>query len=347
LNKTRSRRPTGSEEVQREIENGKRVPCYLLYGEEDFERDALCSWLMKALAPDQARDFNIDVFRGEDLAIEDILRVCSSYPLMAAHRLVVLRGCEKLSAEVCRKLEAVVDAPLETTVLVAVGGKIDMRRRFFQRLAGLGRAVEFRVPFDNQLPEWIQQYARRRGVLMDGQAADLLRIYVGGNLRELASEIDKLAIYIGAEERITRKAVEEVVGASRSVSIFELTNAIGSRDYRLSLVLIHRLLDQGEEPVRAISMVCRHFQLLLRAQRLIGKQLTKEEMAAQLGISPYFLGAYLDQARNCPASSLWGGLSALLEADSRLKMQGRRQERLIMDLLIQRLGAGTARHKQT
>ena len=338
MSKSRSRRGNGLEELQREMASGERSAFYLLHGEEDFEREETCSWLVEALIPGQARDFNLDVFRGDNLELRDFLQVFNAYPMMASHRLVVLRESEKLSTEALEGLSQVVDSPLETTVLIAVGGKVDLRRKFFQQLAKKGRAVDFKVPYDNQIPQWIQRYARRKGVTVEAEAAALLSLLVGRNLRELASEIEKLQTYLGEGEPVTRQAVEKGVGATRNTSIFELTDAIGERNRPRALALLQEVLDHGEEPHRIIAMLCRHFQLLLRAQSLMREgNPARDAMARELGVSPFFLSNYLNQARNFPHLGLWGGMGALLKTDSRLKSQGRRLERLTMDLLVERL----------
>jgi len=320
------------------VATGEWSAFYLLHGEEDFEREETCAWLIGALAPGQARDFNLDVFRGDKLELRDFLQVYSAYPMMASHRLVVLRESEKLSAEALGGLVEVVDSPLETTVLIAVGGKVDLRRKFFQQLVKKGRAVNFKVPYDNQIPQWIREYSRRKGVTIEAEAADLLSLLVGRNLRELASEIEKLQTYLGEGEPVTRQVVEKGVGATRNTSIFELTDAIGERNRPKALALLQEVLDHGEEPHRIIAMLCRHFQLLLRAQSLMRDgNPARDAMARELGVSPFFLGNYLNQARNFPNRGLWGGMGTLLRTDSRLKSQGRRLERLTMDLLVERL----------
>lgn len=338
MSKTRNRRGYSPDDLRREVESGKRLPFYLLHGEEEFERDEICAWLTEALAPEQARDFNLDIFRADEFAFRDFHQVYSSYPMMASYRLLVLKGCEKLTGEHCKELEGIVDDPLETSLLIAVGGKIDQRRKFFQQLGKQGQAVEFRVPYDNQIPQWIQRYARRSGLTIEPEAGDLLRLLMGGSLRELVGEIAKLRTYVGEGHAITRQAVEQGAGDGRNISIFQLTDVIGRRDRRKSLELLHDLLDKGEEPSRALAMIYRHFQLLLKAQVLMGKgRPERESMARNLGVSPYFVNTYIEQARAYPNAKLWAGMGALLEADSRLKSQGRRQERLVMDLLVERL----------
>ena len=339
MSKSQTRRKWSAADLRKELDNGKRSPFYFLYGDEDFERDTTCTWLKEALAPTVAPEFNVDVFHGDTFVLEDFLKIYQSYPMMAPHRLVVLRGCEKFSIGTCKELESVVESPADTTLLIAVGGKVDKRRKFFEQLARKGRAVEFRVPYDNQLPQWIQGYASRQALRIDPDAADLLRLYVGSNLRELAGEIDKLGTFVGEERRITRDDVEQVVGVSRSTSIFDFTDAIGCQNHSKALELLHRLIEEGEESGRILAMICRHFRLLLKARTLLKSSLPREQLAAQLGVAPFFLQAYLDQARHYPLRSLWDGLGALLEADVHLKSKGRKQERVIMDLLVHRLCA--------
>ena len=331
------RRKATQEDLRKQVGDGVRHPYYLLHGEEEYERDETVAWLMRALTP-EAPDFNVDTFRGDGLEVARLLDAYRSYPVMATHRLVVLRGADNLSAPDSSALEALVSDPVETSVVIFVGAKVDMRRRLFKELAARGMAVDFRVPFDNQLGAWIGRHARQRGIELEPAAVDLLRLYVGANLRELAGEMEKLVTYAGEGATITARQVEEQVGLSRGTSIFELTDAIGEAlgkgDQARAMELMHGLLDQGEEPLRILPMVSRHLQLLLKTQRLERARVPREEMARQLGISPFFLSGYREQAQQVRSQSLWRGLSVLLEADARLKSRGRHQETAIMDMCL-------------
>jgi len=327
-------------DLRAELKGGKRVPFYLLHGAEDFERELTATWLIKTLAPTAAGDFNLNVFHGDSLVVEDFLKVYQAYPMMSSHRLVILKSCEKLSMGNCRDLELICNYPAETTLLIASGGKVDMRSKFFSALAENGHAIEFRIPYENKLPQWIQNYVRSAGLQIEPEAVGLLRLYIGTNLRELAGEIDKLATFLGGNRCITRTAVEQAVGRYRNAGIFDLADAVGSQNQKKSLNLLHNLLAQGEEPGRTIAMMTRHLRLLLKAQDLMKTSLPRGQMASQLGVAPFFFKGYIEQARRHSARHLWDGLGALLEADVRLKSQSRRQQLAIMDLLIHRLCAG-------
>ena len=136
---------------------------------------------------------------------------------------------------------------------------------------------------------------------------------------------------------ISASVVEQVAGITRGASVFDLADALGKGQGKLAQKLLQKFLSQGEEPARAVAMVTRHFQLLLKAKGLMDKSLPRDKMAAELGVAPFFLSGYLEQARRRSSSWLWAGLSALKEADWRLKSQGRRQEHLVLELLVAKL----------
>ncbi len=335
---TRSqRRRLTSRDLREQLEGGARHPFYLLHGEEEYEREQTCRWLVQYLRPSVAPDFNLDVFYADSLDIDRFVDLYRAYPMMADHRLLVLRRCEGLNPTHTDALESLTAGPVDSSVIIAVGNKLDLRRKLFRQIATKGCAVEFRIPFDNQMPQWITRLARQRGIRLEPGAVHLLQLYAGTNLRELAGELEKLVTYAGEGATITAAHVEELVGASHGTSIFKLTDAVGQFDHARASELLHELLAQGEEPTRIVLMISRHVQLLLKTQQLERVGVGRDEMARQLGISPFFLQSYRDQARRVEAGILWRGMGVLLDSDARLKSRGRRQQGSTMDLCLTRL----------
>lgn len=329
-----------AEAVRAQVEEGKLAPFYLVYGMEEYGREFFTRWLVEHLAPQQARDFNLDVFYADRFEPLDLLHIYESYPMMAERRLLVLRDCEGLSPEQCKALERVVDSPIESSLLVLVGNKVDLRRKLFQQVGKIGAAVEFKPPYDREVPKWIQTQARSMGLKIEAGAVDVLRMYVGNNPRELVGEIEKIVTYMGGKgNEITRRAAEEVVAASRSVNVFELADAVGSLNARAALLLLNRYLDQGEEASRALAMIARHYSLLLRVKVHQDKGAAKDAMARELGISPFFLTSYIEQANAYTSARLWRNMGLLRGADWQLRSLGRRQERSVMDQLMVKLCA--------
>jgi len=333
----KKRREVLAVELRKAIEAGERAPFYLLWGEEEFEREQCFAWLKDALMPAIGADFNLTTFHGERFVLADFLDVYQSYPLMATHRLVVIKECEKLATEQITELETIIDRPAETTCLIVLGGKIDMRRKWFQGLANQGVVCRFQTPYENKVPQWIKQQAQLMDVEIEPQAADLLAQYVGNQLRELHSELEKLVTFVGASKQIKAEHIKQQVGISRAINIFGFTDALGKRELRKAFQMLHGLLGQDEEPGRILAMVNRHIQLLLKTQDLLKARASKEETAKKLGVSPYFVTNYIAQARQLAPQVLWRNMAALLAADIALKSSGRRNQGAIMDLLVARL----------
>lgn len=335
--KRNTRKRVTPHEVRTSVRSEQPAPFYLFHGEESYGRERLYRQALEALRPEVAPDFNVDVFHGDNVDPERLLEIYNSYPMMAPRRVVVLRDADRLPAAQAKDLEPLVESPAETSIFVATGAKLDMRRKLFQQMGRQGMAVEFRVPFDNKLPEVIGEMASERGLTLAPEAVDLLRLYVGSQLAEMDNELEKLSIYVGDRDdtRVSARDVEELVGLTRGSSVFEFTDAVGRGDRPAAVALLQSLLDQGEEPHRLVPLLTRHLQLLLRARQLERQRLAPQEMARSLGVAPFFLDDYRKQARAASEALLWRGLMALRRADDLLKSGGgRARYRAIMDLCL-------------
>ncbi len=335
MSKRSARRRLSAADLVAHVQAGKKAGFYLLYGEEGFDRERATDWLIQQLAPDAARDFNTDYLNAEHIQASDILSVYAAYPTLAQHRLLVLRRCEHLNAEACRQLEAMVDHPMETTIVIATATKVDMRRRLFQQLDREGLVVEFRTPYQEKLPGWIQSWARRAGGSIEPAAADMLALLIGRNLRVLAAEIEKALTFVGAGGCITPDAVRQVTGATASSSVFALADATGQGDMARSLALARQLVAHGEQPIHIVAMLARHYRMLLQARSLMDRGMRDARIIArELSISTFFVNGYMEQAQLRSPEATWRAIGALLQADSRLKSLGRRQGMLVLELLI-------------
>ena len=335
-----NRRKTGAvspESFRSEVEHGPRLPFYLLTGDEEFERDETADWLVSRLQPDAAVEFNTDLIYGDALDTQRLLDCYFAYPTLASHRLIVLRKCEKITADQCKQLDVIASDSLETSTLIAVGGKVDMRRRLYQQMGKLGLRVEFKTPYQNQVSRWLIRHARNRRLELEPEAAALLALYLGNDTRRLASELEKLSIYVGEGKPISAQAVVELAGVSSAASVFELADAVGRQDHSTAQEMLHDMLGQGEEPLRVLPILSRHLQLLLKAKDLEDQRLSGPELAGQIGVSPFFVESYRQQARQFTNDQLWAGMVVLLEADRLFKSRRRSQHGKLLQLCLQRL----------
>jgi len=297
---------------------------YLLHGPEHFERDEALKTILDAAVEPAARAFNLDVLHADDLDVADAVSRASAYPMMGPRRAVVIKGTERLGESAVEALVELVRTPPDTTVLVFCAVSIDRRKRLFSELAKSAVCLEFKVPFENQVPDWIRGHAASLGKELEPDAIHLLQLCAGSQPADLANEIEKLVVSTGERKTIGPEDVQATVGSTRGASVFDFADAVGEREAGRALEVLKQLEDQGEQPVGAVAVLVRHVGILRKARWLQGSRLSRNEIAGKLRLSPFFVSKYMEQAARFGDQDLWQAYIALLEADSRLKLRSRR-----------------------
>ncbi len=143
-------------------------------------------------------------------------------------------------AATARIYEELVMQPIPAgAVLVLTAEAVDQRRSLFKRISDAGVVVDCGVRTgklgETQMkPEVararIEEAVARAGKRMADDAIAAVVERIGFSVRSLESELEKILLYVGTRADIRRPDVLAVLSASREASIFDLTNALESRD---------------------------------------------------------------------------------------------------------------------
>jgi DNA polymerase-3 subunit delta len=289
----------------------KFAPVYSFYGEEDFLIDEAVDAVIAGVLPQDSRSFNLDIVYGNDVDARDVVAHANSFPMSAERRVVVLREYERLEEK--ELVESYVENPSPTTVLVLVSKRADAAIR------GKAAVVEFHRLYDWELPAWIAERSSLYGKRVTRDACELLIIYVGGSLRALDTEMEKVAVYVGERETIESEDVAAVVGISKSYNVFELTKAVGDRDLRRSIEILERMMEFGEYPPLIVAALTKHFMTLLKFAEAKRRRMSESEIAASLRSSPTRVSEYMSQLRRYSSADLEKSFAPLASADEKLK----------------------------
>lgn len=317
------------------LARGLAAPVYLLYGPETLLKERFLRDVLSRLLPPGLEALNLEVLHGDATDADDVAARCRTLPVLAAYRLVLIRGAERLASAAWSALAAAFASPPDTACLLLLLATDRDRlegppKRFAEAVPGIV-ALPFAPLKEAQARAWSREEARRLGKHLTPEAADLLVGLLGPEAQRLAAEIEKLSLFVGAEERIEAGTVEALVGEERVRRIFELADAVAARDLEAALSLCRRLLALGESPLALLGILARQFRLLLRAQEALRKGKRGAELARELGLLS-FLGPRIEaQARTLSPSWLQAGLRRLARLDAELK-GGRRDGALSLDL---------------
>jgi DNA polymerase-3 subunit delta len=319
------------------LEKKSLAQVYLLHGEEDFLAEEGTNAVIAAALNVAEREFNLDILRGSEADIRDVLSLASSFPMMAERRVVVLKEVDRLSPKELELVAGYVDNPSPTSTVVLVAVKADMRRRPFSVIKRVGAAFECKPLYENRIPGWIESRVAGRNAAITPEACKMLAAYVGNSLRGLNNEIDKLFTYLGDTQTITAEDVSAVAGMSKEYGVFDLQRAIGAKDLKRSAEILEHMLEAGENVPFIIIMLTSYFVTLLKLHDLRLKGSSDRELASEARVHPFFLKEYLEAVRTYPRSELEDAFGILARADERVKTSSGDDGSILHAMLIELL----------
>jgi DNA polymerase-3 subunit delta len=328
--------PSPTLDIAAAVARGEIDPLYCLSGERYLVDAALAAIRTAVLAEaGAAAAFNHDVYDLKD-RLGAAISTARTLPMMAKRRLVVGKGIDDVKAADMEPLVAYAADPNPSTCLVLVGDKVDVRLRAFQALKKRGALHVFAPLRDQALAGWLRAEAKARKISLAPEAAQSLAMLAGPDLGRLSQALEQLALYVGGERAINVDDVEDLVAETREHGIFELGKAIGSGDVPRALALLANMLKNREPALRIQFMIARQLRQIWRAKELGASGASRGDIAAAVGINPYFLDDVLVPARRMSRAALERAFERLYQADLGLKT-ARLEPELTLSRLVQQL----------
>jgi DNA polymerase-3 subunit delta len=302
----------------------KFAPVYFLQGEETFYIDLIANYIEEHALSPADKSFNQVVIYGKDAAMAAILTHARRFPMMAEKQVVIVKEAQDiqdLSKETGSKLLLdYLKNPAPTTILVFCHKhkSLDKRKELGKKIDQYSTALNCKKIYDNQLPEFVEEYAREKKISIDERAIVALCEYVGNDLHRLANEIDKLLI-AAQGNAITVDHVMNGVGVSKEYNIFELQKAIIRKDALLANKIVNYFeANTRKNPaIPVVAFLYSFFSKLLAATQVPDK--TDKGLVSALKISPYAARDYLSALRQYPTEKIIYTISSLRDADLKLK----------------------------
>jgi DNA polymerase-3 subunit delta len=286
---------TPNEFLQSLSSNRPLAPAYLFVGPEAFDRDRCRKALLDRALTAEDREAGMIRHDLDEVELAEVLDDARSFSLFAASRLMWVASAEAAlprgraiaaasddddeggGSGKGKGAEAVLSAylrnPAPGTVLVFNCSRYDLEGEDKARVYRVRKfygAVTQVVEFAHYTPEMIRrlagQLARERGLRIAAPELELLTEVLAGDAQRLANEIEKLALYAGADRAVTEEDIWNLTPNAKASTIFALVNAIARRDRGASLESLDVLVREGEYLPLALSFLSTQFRLALVAR---------------------------------------------------------------------------------
>lgn len=276
----------------------KRVfkPVYWLEGEEEYYIDKLVKYAENHILTESEASFNRTVFYGRDANWADVINACRRYPMFSDRQIVIIKEAQQLKE--ISKLEGYVNAPLPSTVLIISykEKKLDARTRFAKLIKEKGELVTTKKIYDTALPEWVNKLVVGLGYTITPKAIALLVDHIGNDLNRIENEIEKISINLKNRTSITEDDIEQYVGISKEYNIFELQNAIATKNLSKAINII-QYFKANPKAAAMQKILSSLYGFFSKVYTVFGINGGEDAIARQLGVSNFFIKNYMQASK--------------------------------------------------
>jgi DNA polymerase-3 subunit delta len=327
------------EELWRRLKAGQIEPLYLLFGPEAYLRDVAARAVADAALKGAAlREFNESAYNVASVDVQQAIAAAEQLPMMGGRRVVRITDFGKLREADEEALVRYVTRPAETSVIVFVADDLDKRRKLSKTLLEVCASVEFAALKDAELASWARDRLKHLGANTDERTLRQIIALTGASVRQLATELEKLATAALPGGLISMEMVDALVGRSRELSNFELSDHLIARDRRRALETLRKLLDDGAEPVMLIGLLASNYHRLALAKELMTRGAPEQEVFRVVNMPFSQRKDFLATARRADSQELARRIGRIADADLAIKTSlgggGDRGSRLQLEMLV-------------
>lgn len=320
-------------ELDRSLREGPR-PLYLLLGSEVYLRRVAAQTITEvALSRTLLREFNESAFSLLSDPVQSAIAAAEQLPMMSDMRVVRIRDFARLREADEDTLIRYLNNPAPTTVMIFIADELDKRKKSSKVLLDTCTVVEFGPLKDAEVKAWAKTRLKELKVSADDQVlSELIRV-VGTDVQTLFNELEKLASAAASSgDRITLDLVDELIGRSRELSNFELADQLLAGNRKKALETLHRLLEDGAEPVMLVGLIAGNYHRLALGKHLLTRG-GRDEVFRNISLPPFKRDSYISTLQRSSAEKIARGIQLTAAADLAIKTS-QATPRLQLELLV-------------
>lgn len=320
-------------ELDRSLRDGRLRPLYLLLGSETYLRGVAAQAISDAaLSETLLREFNETSFSLLSDSVQAAIAAAEQLPMMSERRVVKIKNFAKLREADEEVLIRYLGNPVPSTVMIFSADELDKRKKATKALLETCSVVDFSPLKDAEAKAWARTRLKELKVAAaDPVLSEILRL-VGTDIQTLFSELDKLASAAAVTGNITMEMVDDLIGRSRELSNFELGDHLLASNRKRALETLHRLLDDGAEPVMLIGLMASNYHKLALGKYLLARG-NREDVFRSISLPPFKRDSYITMLQRSDASKIARGIQLIAAADLAIKTS-QATPRLQLELLV-------------
>ena len=258
---------------------------YLLMGTEKYNLRRRRNEIVNKLIGDD--EINISVYRGSEWEISELIADLQTVPFFSDNRVVIVENpgfivSPKVNDEpFINALVSYFKKPNEsTTFIIYIDQNIDRRRKALNTLVKYMKREVYDTLSEEDFQQAVNEDLRNSGLKLDFDSRNELMQRLPLDLDNWKNELEKLKLY---PEKIDREVIRQLVAKPLESNVFELTNAVNTRNTARAIEVYHDLLVNNKNDIQGlIGLLAGQFRFMLQAVTLMEQGYNQKEIAEQL-----------------------------------------------------------------
>ncbi|MFA6860302.1 MAG: DNA polymerase III subunit delta [Clostridia bacterium] len=312
----------------------KMFPVYYAKGEDSFLLAKTAEIISKNCG-EQLPDFNRSVFDNEFFSIRSVLEACEQFPVIDEKRFIHIKDVNlKLSDNDKKEILAYVENPKDCSCLLITSSNTNSNWDFLKSKCEEIDCNKLSMPL---ALKFVVGEASKHGKKISEKAAIELVKACAFDLFKIKSEVHKLSSYDIVEPIIKSEMVSEMVEATNDYAVFELSDAIATKNYDKTWQMISSMMQEKKDATFGIiSLVSNHFRRLLYASV---STLPSSEVASLLGVKEYAITKAREQKNKFSPVTLKKIIDICCEVEYNIKSGKMSSENSLTFFVVKLLGA--------
>ena len=310
---------------------------YVIYGNNDF---LLNLTLEQKIESFQVDPFNIIHYDLLENASDDVLEDLQTVSFFAETKVIVVRNIQVIEQQgesVIQSWNAYLEKPNPDCILIVVLQELlPETNAIGKQLQKYGFLEKIKDMDKKEYPMFVRNLFTKYQYQITDQAIDALLERTNMDFQLIAQEAEKLMLFSYDSKEIDEKEVLLLVSRNLEENIFELTNALLSKNQQKTIEIFYDLVARNEDPIRILNNIVGKVRELMHAKLLIEKGYRQDQIADHFRIKSGRAYYLVRNAQSVTFEMLETHLSKLSKLDYEIK-SGKIDKKLGLELYL--LGA--------
>ena len=321
-------------EFRKQIEKGDIPGICLFVGEEEFLRDYATTYLKNKIINDHK--FDIHTVQGKNNT-DKLADIINTFPIFNKSKLIIVRDSGLFARELGKEAEELIEnisRPDNGNCIVFHEDKVDIKSALYKKIREDGLILDCGTQNDVELAQWAVNVFKKENFSLDVKLAEKFIDMSERKMKSIMNDIHKIIAYKGSNKLITREDIELMTTRSITDSIFNLLDAISSRNRNNAIYMLDEMIRLKQKEQYILYMISVNFMDMLNAVKLRKKNKSFREIAMETGIRyDWKVRKLLGYSKRFSEKEIQRIICCCAEADMNIK-KGLYKGRLSLEVLI-------------